>query len=103
MTASRQTILQRLVVFLVLAMAVLYSGDFISLHLRMRHTTATDPFETLTAPRVLAIPEKGNKTEYQIDAENPMQTVTCVHALFPHNGYSTCWQVQRTLHQPVPM
>ena len=103
MTVTKQTILLRLAVVLVVAMAVLYAGDFISLHLRMRHTTATDPFETLTAPRVLAISEKGNKTEYQIDGENPTQTVTCVHALFPHNGYSTCWQVQRTLHQPVPM
>jgi hypothetical protein len=52
---------------------------------------------------VLAISEKGNKTDYQIDAENPTQTITCVHALFPHDGYSTCWQVQRTLHQPIPM
>jgi hypothetical protein len=103
MSRSSQTILLRLAVCLVLAMAVLYAGDFISLRLRMRHRTATDPFETLTAPRLLAISEKGNKTEYQIDVENPTQTVTCVHALFPHNGYSTCWQVQRTLHQPVPM
>jgi hypothetical protein len=103
MTASKQTILLRLALFLLIAMALLYAGDFISLHLRMRHATSTNPFETLTAPRVLAISEKGNKTEYQIDAENPTQTVTCVHALFPHNGYSTCWQVQRTLHQPVPM
>ena len=103
MTVTKQTILLRLAVVLVFAMALLYAGDLISLHLRMRHTTATEPFETLTAPRVLAISEKGNKTEYQIDAENPTQTVTCVHALFPHNGYSTCWQVQRTLHQPVPM
>ena len=103
MTVTKQTILLRLTVVSFFAMALLYAGDLISLHLRMRHTTATDPFETLTAPRVLAISEKGNKTEYQIDAENPTQTVTCVHALFPHNGYSTCWQVQRTLHQPVPM
>ena len=103
MTVTKQTILLRLAVVLVVVMALLYAGDLISLHLRMRHTTTTDPFETLSAPRVLAISEKGNKTEYQIDAENPTQTITCVHALFPHNGYSTCWQVQRTLHQPVPM
>jgi hypothetical protein len=103
MSRSTQTLLVRLAACLLIATAVLYAGDFFSLRLRMRHTTVTDPFETLTAPRVLAISEKGNKTEYQIDAENPTQTVTCVHALFPHNGYSACWQVQRTLHQPVPM
>jgi len=47
MTVSRQTILLRLAVFLVVATALLYAGDFISLRLRLRHTTATDPFETL--------------------------------------------------------
>ena len=84
-------------------MSLLYAGDLISLRLRARHPTASNPYETLSAPRVLAISEKGNKTDYQIDAENPTQTITCVHALFPHDGYSTCWQVQRTLHQPIPM
>ncbi|MGA2421963.1 MAG: hypothetical protein ABSG69_17965 [Candidatus Acidiferrum sp.] len=80
-----------------------YGVDSASVFFRARHGTPADPYETMTAPRVFAIAEKGNKTEYQIDAENPTQTVTCVHALFPHAGYSPCWQVKRTLHNTIPM
>jgi|SRR5271170_6601329 len=80
-----------------------YGVDSTSVFLRARHATSVDPYETMTVPRVFAIAEKGNKTEYQIDAENPTQTVTCVHALFPHAGYSPCWQVKRTLHNTIPM
>jgi hypothetical protein len=87
-------------VFLLFAV---YTGDLVSVRVRTRHATPTDPFETLTAPRMLAISEKGGKTEFVLDSQNPEQKVTCVHSLFPHDGYSTCWQVQRTLHQPIPM
>lgn len=80
-----------------------YGIDFLSVRWRARHATAIDPYETLTGPRVYAIAEKGNKTEYQIDADNPEQRVTCVHALFPHDGHAPCWQVRRTLREPIPM
>jgi hypothetical protein len=80
-----------------------YVSESVSVRLRARHATSTDPYETITAPRVFAIAEKGNKTEYQIDADNPTQTITCVHALFPHSGYSPCWHVARNLHQTIPM
>src|SRR5437667_10863571 len=49
---------------------------------------AADPFESLKSLRVLAIPEKNGKTEYEVDAQNPEQTITCVHSFFPHSGYS---------------
>ena len=55
------------------------------------------------ALRVLAIPEKSGKTEYEVDAQNPEQTITCVHALFPHRGYSPCWYVKPRINQPIPM
>ncbi len=51
----------------------------------------------------LAIPEKNGKTEYQVDAQNPEQIVTCVHSLFPHYGYSPCWYVKPRINQPIPM
>ncbi|HME11621.1 MAG TPA: hypothetical protein VKF79_02075 [Candidatus Acidoferrum sp.] len=95
--------MKRIVFAAAVALVAAYVVDFASVRVRMRHATATDPYETLTAPRVYAIAEKGNKTEYQIDADNPVQKVTCVHALFPHGGFSPCWQVKRTLHQTIPM
>ncbi len=103
MSVAMTTILRWLLVGAAAALAASYCVDFASVRLRMRHATTTDPYETLTAPRVYAISEKGNKTEYQIDVDNPVQQITCVHALFPHGGHAPCWQVNRTLHQTIPM
>jgi len=61
-----------------------------------------EPFETLKALRVLAIPEKNGKTSYEVDAQNPEQTVTCVHSLFPHSGFRRA--VRQAEDQPaIPM
>ena len=103
MSNALATILKRILFGAAVLLLVVYGVDTVSVQIRAHHATATNPYETLTGPRVYAIAEKGNKTEYQIDADNPTQTVTCVHALFPHGAYSPCWQVQRTLHQPIPM
>jgi hypothetical protein len=103
MTRTFANILKRVLIGVAVAFAVAYAVDLASLRVRARHASATDPYETLVAPRVYAIAEKGNKTEYQIDEQNPQQSVKCVHALFPHDGLSTCWQVQRALHQTIPM
>jgi hypothetical protein len=85
------------------ALALVFCGDYLSLRVRMLHPRAADPFESLETLRVLAIPEKNGKTEYEVDARNPEQTVTCVHSLFPHSGYSPCWYVKPRIYQPIPM
>jgi hypothetical protein len=103
MSRNAATILKRVLIGVVAALLATYIVDYSSVRLRARHASATDPYEILTAPRIFAISEKGQKTEYQIDAENPEQKVTCVHALFPHGGYPPCWQAQRTLHDAIPM
>jgi hypothetical protein len=83
--------------------ALVYFGDYLSVRLRMLHAKPADPFESIKTVRVLAIPEKNGKTEYEVDAQNPEQTVTCVHSLFPHAGFSPCWYVKPKLNQPIPM
>jgi hypothetical protein len=72
----------------VLVLGLLYVGDFLYFRVRMLHRTPTNPLESLKILRVLAIPEKNDKTEYEVDAQNPEQTITCVHSVFPHSGYS---------------
>jgi hypothetical protein len=89
------------VVLVILAAA--YCGDYLWFRARMIHPKPGDPLETLTAARVLAIPEKGNKTSYEIDQQNPEQTITCLHSLFPHSGYSPCWYIKPRINQPIPM
>ena len=96
-------LVQRILIGLVAAIALVYAGDFVWLRVRMMHPKPGDPFETVTALRILAIGEKGNKTEYTVDPLQPQQTAECVHAIFPHNGDPPCWYLKRKFAQPIPM
>jgi hypothetical protein len=94
---------KRILIAAVAALALVLSGDYLFLRVRMLHPKPANPFETLKTLRVLAIPEKNGKTEYEVDSQNPEQTVTCVHSLFPHSGYLPCWYIKPRLNQPIPM
>ena len=100
---SPRILIKRILVVAVAAVAVLFIGDYLSVRIRAIHPRPADPFESIKALRVLAIPEKNGKTSYEVDAQNPEQTVTCVHSLFPHYGFSPCWYVQPRINQPIPM
>jgi hypothetical protein len=100
---SPRILFKRILVSGLVAFAVLYLADYQSVRARSMHPKPADPFESMKTLRVLAIPEKNGKTEYEVDAQNPEQTVTCVHSLFPHNGYSPCWYVKPRINQPIPM
>jgi hypothetical protein len=98
-----RTIVKRAAIGAALALVFLYLGDALWVRLRMIHPKPGEPFESVTAPRVLAIPQKSGKTEYELDAQNPEQTLVCVHSLFPHDGRSPCWYLKPRIIQPVPM
>ncbi len=97
------TFAKRALISFVLILGLLYVSDYLSVRIRAMHPKPADPFESFKTLRVLAIPEKNGKTEYEVDAQNPEQTVTCVHSLFPHYGYSPCWYVKPRINQPIPM
>ena len=94
---------KRVLLGLLLFLVVLYGGDYLYVRIRLLHPKPVDPFESIKALRVLAIPEKNGKTSYELDAQNPEQTVTCVHSLFPHGGFWPCWYVKPRINQPIPM
>jgi hypothetical protein len=96
-------LVKRVLIGVALALGLIYGGDYLYVRARMLHPTPTVPLESLKTLRVLAIPEKNGKTEYEVDAQNPEQTVTCVHSLFPHSGFSPCWYVKPRINQPIPM
>ena len=100
---SPSTFAKRILIGFVAITTVAYAGDYLVVRVRVLHAKPADPFETLRALRVLAIPEKNGKTSYELDAQNPEQTVTCVHSLFPHSGYSPCWYVKPRINKPIPM
>ncbi len=94
---------KRTLMITVAALALIYCVDYLWFRIRMIHPRPADPLESLKAVRLLAIPEKGGKTSYEIDRQNPEQTITCVHSLFPHAGFSPCWYVKPRINQPIPM
>jgi len=94
---------KRVLLAVVVTLVLAYCGDYSWFRIRMLHPKRSDPLESFTGPRVLAIPEKGGKTSYEIDQQNPEQTITCVHSVFPHSGYSPCWYVKPRINQPIPM
>jgi len=103
MEVSPPALVKRFLIAALAALAVIFCGDYLFVRDRMLHPKPADPFESLKTLRLLAVPEKNGKTEYEIDAQNPELTVTCVHALFPHSGYSPCWYVKPRINRPIPM
>jgi hypothetical protein len=98
-----KTILKYSAATLSVALLLVYVTDWAVVRVRAIHPAAASPFETITVARVLAIPEKNGKTEYQIDELQPEETITCVHSLFPHSGFNPCWYVKPRAMRPIPM
>lgn len=94
---------QRILYVLVALVAIAYLYDYASVRLRMGAHKSGDPFDVVTYPHLLAIPEKGNRVEYALDAQSPMRSDPCVHSLFPHFGYTPCWYVRRKAQTPTQM
>jgi hypothetical protein len=89
-------ILYRSLAILVIVVAVLYAGDYVSLRYRIPNNRTQ--LGTVTVTEMYAIQEKNNKTEYQFP---PPQEQTCVYSLFPHFGYPPCWYLQRHTQQRI--
>ena len=93
----------RILYALILLLALAYGYDYASVRRRMSAQKPGDPFDVVTYPHLLAIPQKGNKIDYELDAQSPMESESCVHALFPHYGYTPCWYVARRSKRPTQM
>jgi hypothetical protein len=96
-------IFQRILAGLVGIFVLVYAADYLYLRIRMRKATPTSPFESVTRTRVLAIPQKNGKFDYQIDQNQPVETLTCAHSLFSHYGDQPCWYLKPRLNQPIPV
>jgi hypothetical protein len=96
-------IAKRGVIALIAAIALVYVGDYLIVRWKMAHPATAPAFGTIQMYRLLAIPMKDGKTDYELDANQPVILTPCVHALFPHMGNSPCWYLQRNSQQPIPM
>ena len=98
-----RTPLNRILYALILLLALAYGYDFASVRRRINAQKPGDPFDVVTYPHLLAIPQKGNKVDYELDAQSPMESDPCIHSLFPHYGYTPCWYVLRRSKNPIQM
>jgi len=100
---NRTQVFARILIGILGVFLCAYLADFAYLRVRMIRAKANGPFETLTRTRVLAIPQKSGKFDYEIDQQMPVETLTCVHSLFPHYGDQPCWYLKPRLNQPIPV
>lgn len=100
---TRLEIAGRILALVIALVALAYVTDFLYLRIRMRHAIPTEPFESMTRTRLLAIPQKKGKFDFQIDQQLPVETLTCVHSLFPHYGDQPCWYLKPRLDRPIPV
>jgi hypothetical protein len=80
----------------IFAFVMLYVGDYLVIRCKIwRNWT---PFAQVTVQPYYAIHQKNGKTEYD---SAPIEIDTCIHALFPHLGYSPCWYVNRHTEKSI--
>jgi hypothetical protein len=96
-------IARRIAVLIVALAAMVYAGDYALVRLRAAYPRVGNAFDSVQVVRLLAIPLKNGRVDYQLDALQPEATVTCVRSLFPHLGYQPCWYVRRQSQKPIPM
>jgi len=102
-SAPATRFIARLFASLALLFFVVYSLDFTWYHLRLVVPRLGAPTSSVHRLRLLAIPDKGNKTDYQIDAIRPEEDVPCTRTLFPHSNQQPCWYVSRHANDPISM
>jgi hypothetical protein len=78
--------------------ALAYAIDFAVF--RYRVSTNRQPFGQITVSSYDAIPQKSGKTLFIF---HPPEAQTCVNSLFPREGYTPCWYLQRHTDQRIDM
>jgi hypothetical protein len=83
--------------------ALAYALDFFWYHLRLSFLSLGSASSSMHRTRIIAIPGKNNKVEYEIDSLRPEEDVPCSRTLFPHSGHAPCWYLARHLNDPIQM
>jgi hypothetical protein len=94
---------RRIALLVVAIFLASYIIDFTWFHLRAAFPRLGKVAGSVHRIRLLAIPDKGNKTEFQLDAVTPEEDVPCVRSMFPHNSQNPCWYVVRHAKDPIQM
>lgn len=91
----------RLIFLLLALLALVYFVDFSWYELRLHAPKLGPAAGSVHRIRLLAIPNKGNKTTFELDQVHPEEDVLCSHSLFPQGGMKPCWYVVRHANDPI--
>ncbi len=82
---------------------LVYLGDSLWFQFRVRYPSVGPTISSVHRYRLLSIPLKNNKVDYEIDSQKPEEDLPCVRSLFSHAGIRPCWYVTRHAKDPIPM
>lgn len=85
---------ERVLLGAVALLALIYGGDYVVFALRGK------PVDQVTVNQYLAVPLKGNKTEFDFQGSQPQ---ACARAIFPQGGWSPCWYLRRHTTQATQL
>ena len=80
----------RVVKILLLALAGVYAGDYLSARYGIPGNRQT--LGSVQVKPLYAVRQKSGRIEYSV---GDTETDTCVQSLFPHLGYTPCWYLRR--------
>ena len=92
---------RRIVPRVLAACLALLFADFFWFQIRKHFPRLGQATGSIHRTRLLAIADKGNKVEYQIDAVKPEEDVACSRSVFPQGGNNPCWYVARHANDPI--
>ena len=84
--------LQRIALFAISGLILLYAGDYAVLRVRGQTLGSVD------VQIMWAIKQKDNRVDYEL---GDSETRPCVHSLFPQMGYAPCWYLSRHKNQTI--
>jgi hypothetical protein len=84
----------RVALFVVLALVLLYTGDYASARFRLPNNRQT--LGSVDVQIMWAIKQKNGRIDYEL---GDIETQPCLRSLFPHLGYTPCWYLTRHRNQ----
>jgi len=87
--------MKRKLIMVVVVLAILYLGDFLSLRFRVPQR---DTFGTVTVHTTYAVKLKNGKTEYDYAGDHD---VSCTNSLLPQFGVKPCWYARRHTDEQI--
>ncbi len=92
--------MKRILILVAAGLVLVYLSDYAFLRVKIAGKNSSSAYGVVKIQPLYAIPHKDGKAEYMF---GDPQNQTCVHALFPHSGFSPCWYLIRKSARTIPM